>query len=74
MKTAIMTLLAITIISASAYAGGSVNKKDKEYGNCLVQAPKTCGGYRSTMTPEEYKTFQACTSVEYKKCYEAYTK
>lgn len=62
------------LVCSSAFAMGSVSKKDKEYGDCVVNSPKVCGGYKAGMTQEEYKAFQACTSAEQKKCYEAFTK
>lgn len=73
MKTITMAL-AMILVCSMAYAGGSVNKKDKVYGNCIVNSPKVCGGYKSTFTPEEYDAFKKCTQDENLKCYKEYTK
>lgn len=71
MKTLTFLIISMTLCSL-AFAGGKVTKKDKEYGNCLVNSPKVCGGYSSSMTADEYKAFKDCTANENKKCYDSY--
>lgn len=65
----------LAVFSSSAFAGGSVNKKDKAYGDCLVNAPKLCGGWAAAAgNPEKEAAFRKCTETENMKCYKEYTK
>lgn len=61
-------------VSAVAFASGSTSAKEKAYGDCVVKAPKVCGGAENVdwSNPEQAAKFRECTSVEYKKCYDAY--
>lgn len=64
-------LIALLMVCSSVFAGGSTNKKDKIYADCLVNVPKVCGGASNVdwENPIEAKKFRDCTAIGYKKCY-----
>ena len=75
MKKALMVLAILGVFTSSAFAmGKGATKEEKAFGTCQTEAPKACGGYRSTMTKDEYAKYQACTEVEWKKCWEVFKK
>lgn len=74
MNKVMLIVLITSLVTSTAFAGGSVSAKDRAFGDCQVNAPKKCGGYRANMTKEEYTSFQACTDKEGKECWVIYTK
>lgn len=75
MNKVMLLVLMTSLFTSSAFAmGKGATKEEKAFGNCQVEAPKTCGSYRPTMTKEEYKKYQACTESEWKKCWEVFKK
>lgn len=74
MKKTMAVLAVLMIVSSSAFAGGSTNAKDKAYADCLVNAPKLCGGSSNVNwnNQGEVDAFKSCTEPKYKECYRVY--
>ena len=75
MKKIMAVFAVLMVMSGSAFAGGSTNAKDKAYADCLVNAPKVCGGSKNVnwSDPVESKKFTDCTQEKNKECYRVYT-
>ena len=73
MKKLLMVAVML-MVSSSAFASGSTSAKEKAYGDCLVNAPKLCGGSKNVnwSDPVEAKKFQDCTQPKYQECYRVY--
>lgn len=75
MKKILMVLVVLGVFTTSVFAmGKGATKEEKAFGNCQIEAPKICGGYRSDMTKDEYAAYQKCTSVEWAKCWAVFKK